>query len=107
MTARFLILPAADRDLEAQAAWLAEHSGLETALRFLDAVDEGLSFLARNPNTGAPRESANPLLVGVRVGRVRGFAKHLVFYRPVEDGIEVVRVLHGHRDVDAVLGPEV
>ena len=34
----------------------------------------------------------------------------LLFYRPIRDGIELVRVLHGMRDVDAILksepGPE-
>ncbi|MBI4604738.1 MAG: type II toxin-antitoxin system RelE/ParE family toxin [Planctomycetes bacterium] len=37
---------------------------------------------------------------------MRGFEQHLVFYRPVEDGIEVVRVLHGARDLRAILGEE-
>jgi toxin ParE1/3/4 len=35
--------------------------------------------------------------------RVRGFAKHLIFYRPIEDGIEVIRILHASRDLAAVL----
>jgi plasmid stabilization system protein ParE len=35
-----------------------------------------------------------------------GFEKHLVFYRPVDGGVEVIRVLHGHRDWIAMLGYE-
>jgi toxin ParE1/3/4 len=35
--------------------------------------------------------------------RVRRFDKHLIFYRPVADGIEVIRVLHASRDLAAVL----
>jgi toxin ParE1/3/4 len=27
-----------------------------------------------------------------------GFRNHLIFYRPIDDGIEIVRVLHGARD---------
>ena len=34
---------------------------------------------------------------------VQGFEKHLVFYRPTEAGIEIVRVLHAARDIAAVL----
>ena len=34
----------------------------------------------------------------------RGQAAGLPFR--VEDGIEVIRVLHGHRDIEAILGPE-
>jgi toxin ParE1/3/4 len=33
---------------------------------------------------------------------VRGFRKYLVFYIPRSDGIEVVRVLHGARDLEAL-----
>ena len=35
--------------------------------------------------------------------RLRGFEKHLIFYRPIKDGIEVIRVLHASRDLAAVL----
>jgi toxin ParE1/3/4 len=106
VTPRLLILPAAGRDLDEQSGYLAEHANLEVALRFHDAASETFSFLARNPNVGALRESANPVLAGVRIWRVSGFEKHLIFYRPVEGGVEVVRVLHGHRDIDAFLEPK-
>jgi toxin ParE1/3/4 len=92
--------------LDEQAEYLAEHASLETALRFYDAANESFSFLARSPGVGVLRESANPAFAGVRIWRVSGFEKHLIFYRPNEDGIEVVRVLHGHRDIEAILGPE-
>ncbi len=32
-----------------------------------------------------------------------GFENHFVFYRPHESGIEVVRVLHGARDLESIL----
>lgn len=33
------------------------------------------------------------------------FPKHLVFYRPLPDerGVEIVRVLHGARDLEALM----
>jgi toxin ParE1/3/4 len=36
---------------------------------------------------------------------LRGFVvgRYLIFYRPIEDGIEVVRVFHGARNVEALL----
>ena len=37
---------------------------------------------------------------------VRDFEKHLVFYRPIVGGIELVRVLHSARDTSAILGQE-
>jgi len=106
VTPRCTILPAADQDLDDQAAYLAGEASLEVALRYYDAAAETFTFLARNPGVGALRASKDPTFTGIRVWRVNGFEKHLVFYRPVEDGIEVVRVLHGHRDLDSILGPE-
>jgi toxin ParE1/3/4 len=32
------------------------------------------------------------------------FSRYLLFYLPISDGIDVVRVLHGARDVDTVFG---
>ena len=37
---------------------------------------------------------------------VSRFKAHVVFYRPVAGGIEIVRVLHGARDIDGVLAEE-
>ena len=36
--------------------------------------------------------------------RVKGFPSHLIFYVEHIDEIEVVRILHGARDLDAELG---
>lgn len=58
------------------------------------------------PGIGERRESPNPRLAGLRVWRVEGFEKHLIFYRPAGDGIEIVRVLHGARDIDSILADE-
>jgi toxin ParE1/3/4 len=103
MTLRYHVLPAADRDLDDQAAYLAQEASLETALRFYDAASVTFGKLARMPGIGQQRESPNPRLAGLRVWRVEGFEKHLIFYRPVNEGIEIVRVLHGARDIDSIL----
>jgi toxin ParE1/3/4 len=42
----------------------------------------------------------------VRNFPVRGFRNHLIFYLPVQGGIEVWRVLHGARDLPAILEQE-
>ena len=34
-----------------------------------------------------------------RIGRSFPLGNHLIFYRPIDDGIELVRVLHGARDI--------
>ena len=35
------------------------------------------------------------------------FRNHIVFYRPVADGIEILRVLHGARDLVSILAEEI
>ncbi|WP_083670185.1 type II toxin-antitoxin system RelE/ParE family toxin [Singulisphaera sp. GP187] len=83
-----------------------EEVSLEVALRFYDAAAETFTFLARNSGVGVLRKSKNPAHTEIRVWRVSGFNKHLIFYRPFDGGVEIVRVIHGHRDLDSELGPE-
>ena len=106
MTVPYHVRPAAERDLDDLAAYLAQEAGLETALRFYDAVAATFEQIARSPGLGEIWKSTDRRLVGLRVRRTEGFSNHLVFYRPAPDGIEVVRVLHGARDADRVLRVE-
>jgi toxin ParE1/3/4 len=106
MTPRYSVSPAADQDLDDQAGYLAQAASLETALRFYDAAATTFAKIACNPGMGERRASARLRLADLRVGRVEGFEKHLIFYRPTDDGIEIVRVLHGARDLDRLLESE-
>src|SRR4051794_9591942 len=103
MTARYHVLPAADQDLDDLAAYLAQEASLDVALRFYDAAGTTFEHLARMPGMGERRETRNLRLAGLRVWRVEGFEKHLIFYRPAADGIDIVRILHGARDIDRIL----
>lgn len=58
------------------------------------------------PGIGSLREITNPAMTGVRSWPIRGFSGYLIFYRPTSDGIEVIRVLHGARDLDTILEGE-
>jgi hypothetical protein len=58
------------------------------------------------PGIGAPRPRANPALRDLRMHPVRGFENHLLFYRPIPGGIELIRVLHGMRDIEAIMQAE-
>jgi len=81
MTRRYQVLPAADRDLDDQAAYLATEASLETALRFYDAASMSFDKIASMPGIGERWQSTNPRLRELRVWRVDGFEKHLIFYR--------------------------
>ena len=42
----------------------------------------------------------------LRVWPIPGFRRYLVFYRPIDDGVEIIRVLVGSRDLDNALAAE-
>ena len=46
-----------------------------------------------------------PLLAETRMFRVKGFTKHLIFYRPIKNGVEIIRVIHGARDIESLFEP--
>lgn len=103
MTRRILVRPAASHDLDEQAAYIARKSTVETALRFFEAADVTFSLLAGRPHVGR-LYGLKPPLEAIRSFPVKGFAEVLVFYRPVRGGIEVVRVLHGAREIEKLFG---
>lgn len=86
--------PRAKLDLEECAIYLVEHGSMQVALRFLER--------RKHPGFGRQRQFDRPELEGLRSFRVQGFENHLVFYLPREFGIEVVRVLHGAQDLEAI-----
>ena len=55
------------------------------------------------PEMGVAREYQRQALEGVRMWRISGFENYLIFYRPIESGVEVIRVLHAKRDIRAHL----
>jgi toxin ParE1/3/4 len=97
--------PQAIRDLADIAVYLAEESGSdELAFRFLDAAEASFDSLAAMSEMGTSRTYNSPALVGVRMWRAAGFPNHLIFYRPIESGVEVIRVLHANRDIESLFG---
>jgi toxin ParE1/3/4 len=59
------------------------------------------------PSIGSPREFRSRRLRNIRMWPVKGFEEHLIFYRENDDGIEVIRVLHGKRDIEDIFSDEV
>jgi len=44
--------------------------------------------------------------VGIQHWAVRGFESHLIFYRDTEEALEVIRILHGARELESILAEE-
>lgn len=98
---RLVIRQRADRDIDEQLVYLARQSPV-VAERFLDSVDRTFQILASSPERGFAWSPD-----GIRVWPVREFQNWLIFYRPLEDGIEIIRLLHGARDVARQLEEEI
>ncbi|MDZ8108879.1 MAG: type II toxin-antitoxin system RelE/ParE family toxin [Nostoc sp. DedQUE12a] len=71
-----------------------------TALRkqtdFYKKIDSQLKMPALNPEMGRKRDSLALNLRSFPVGN------YLIFYRPIDQGIEVIRLLHGARDIQSL-----
>lgn len=92
-------------DLVEIIAHLAERSE-NTARRFRGEVQATLERLAGMPGIGTQYAPDDPRYGELRYFPISRFRNHLVFYRPTPDGIEVVRVLHGARDIGMVLAED-
>jgi toxin ParE1/3/4 len=77
-----------------------------SARRFRDQAEATFLRLAGMPGLGARFEHEHPALAELRFFPVSRFKNYLVFYRPIADGIEVARVLHGARDIHGILSQE-
>lgn len=101
---RVAVLSRAQHDIDEQAGWYEENAGLETALRFIARAETTIALIASQPLMGRRRYFRNPSLAGCRWALLIDFPDHIVFYRPADDQVEVLRVLHGNRDLRALLG---
>jgi toxin ParE1/3/4 len=77
-----------------------------TAHRFRTQAEATFQQLARMPGMGTRWEHEHQALAGLRFLPVSGFKQFLVFYRPLADAVEIVRVLRGARDIHRILREE-
>ena len=101
--ARIVRRAAARQDLIESYAYIGTDN-LDAAERFHAAAQETIKRIGENPRIGRPREYSDRRLQGIRSWPVLGFENWLVFYRLLPDSIEILRVIHGARDLNAVLG---
>jgi toxin ParE1/3/4 len=106
VNARYVLRPKADQDLDQQAYYLAMQASQETARRFLVAAHETFALLSTQPQMGRLLRLRHPRLASLRVFRISGFEKMLVLCIPLPSRIDIVRVVHGSRDLVAFLRRE-
>jgi plasmid stabilization system protein ParE len=101
--ARFILAPCVEDELWAIWTFIARDNP-DSATRVVEAAYETFKRLAKTPGLGRLRKFNNPKLQDIRSWRVSGFDDHLIFYRSIHEGIQVLHVYHGARDIDALFG---
>ena len=92
-----LLTDEAMADLEDLWWFIAGRRDEATADRIASSILGKCRSHARFPETGRSRDELAPGL--------RSFpaSPYVVFYRPVEGTIQVIRILHGSRDTDSIM----
>jgi len=91
----FTLTARAEEDLLDIWLYIAAEN-LDAADRVLDTIDSKIKLLAENPQLGPSRSDIAPELRYFPVG------SYLVLYRIVADSVEIVRVVHGMRNLFAL-----
>ena len=87
----------AEDDLAEAWAYLALESSEAVAARFLSAVHAAFNQLQTFPMMGASREQFAHRL------RVIFHGAYAIYYTPNTDELVIIRVLHGSRDIAAII----
>ena len=91
---RFVLSPRAQTDLNDIWDYTAQRWGIDQAERYLRRIAEAVDLIAETPergrNCGHVREGYRKYPVG----------SHVLFYREMSAGIDVVRILHQQMDFD-------
>jgi toxin ParE1/3/4 len=86
----------ASQDLEAILDYMAEVNSIDIAEEFLARVNKKCQTLASFPGLGKKREELFPSLRSFPID------SYLIFYRPIPEGIEILRIVSGYRDLEAL-----
>jgi toxin ParE1/3/4 len=89
---RAIYMPEAERDLTQIAEYIARDN-LHAALAWVRELQAACDLLATQPAIGE-------LIGTVRFGKVRRHAvgNYVIYYDPMDDGISVIRIVHGARE---------
>lgn len=101
--AKFILSEQAVTDVDVIHAYICGDNP-NASDRVEEAIFDGFDLLARNPALGRMRQFRRHK--NIRSWVVTEFTSYLIFYRELPDGsgVEIVRVLHGARDLDALFG---
>lgn len=88
---RYVINSLASQDLNEIANYFVENN-VEAGERFFRSFDRKCQQLAAFPNSGKSFAAIRPNLRGLSL------EGYIIFYRILDDGVEILRVVSGRRD---------
>jgi toxin ParE1/3/4 len=92
---RYIISPTASRDLEEIIDYFTERD-INAGEHFVAEFNKRCRNLIQFPNLGRSYADLTPLLRGISLDG------YIIFYKPANDEIEIVRVVSGYRDLPAL-----
>jgi toxin ParE1/3/4 len=91
---RYVLSPRAQRDLDEIWNYAAERWGAGLAESYIRLLQQAIETVAEDPRTGRPWDE-------IRAGYLTYPAgSHMLLYRRVEIGINIVRILHSRMDFE-------
>lgn len=92
---RYIISPEAIRDLDEISDYFAGRN-IQAGERFVEAFQKKCRNLVSFPNIGRSYAKIKPSLRGIPLDG------YIIFYRTIENGVEIVRVVSGYRDLETL-----
>jgi plasmid stabilization system protein ParE len=95
---RYILAPEAARDLVQIWRYIKEQSSVEMADRVESAIRERIVLLANKPGAGHWRKDLTDEAV-----KFFPIYAYLIVYQPETKPLQIVSILHSHRDVGKIL----
>ena len=90
--------PQAWKDAVNLSVYIGQNN-LKAGIEFLDALENTCKIIASAPLIGSRRSYSNKILHNIRMLPIRKFPSYLIFYQPLKNGVDVIRIVHGARDL--------
>jgi toxin ParE1/3/4 len=103
MSRKLIIRNRATQDLRQQANYILSNGSVGAAEQFLELTEATFERILTAPKIGKSVDFLSERMGEVRQWRIKKFQDYLVFYRVQDDRIEILRVLHGARDLEGIL----
>ena len=92
---RLVFAPSARQDLSDIFDFIARDKPI-AAVNWVEKIEEKCKLLAATPGIGETRREFGPEVRSSFVER------YVIFFRPIHDGIEVLRVIAGDQDIRSI-----